>query len=433
MGYYPKRGQDTLRFAEYVSDDPARPADVMAVAARVRLLTDPTQQSLIWFLAGLSSRAGGWARVSDQLVRMFPGLFDPERTPRYLATFCVNPEIELKRVYFKADKPAALLEFQRRHREQTLARIVKTEVAQRALDTLEFGLELGRMVLIQGAPGIGKTTAAQTWCEANAGNARFVSLSGTLNRTTFFQALARALGLPAASTTPPAVLQTRIEDVLHACPLLICFDEAQHLWVKPERNRSTPELLEWVNTALYNHEVPVALVASPQFSEGLAAVEELSHWNSDQFKSRLKRFTVLPAPEKKDVEAVAEHLLPDATEAMRQAAVSFALCTRHPMRALLEARDEATHLARKSGRVRFTARDLAEALRSYCLPSEEAKGRMVNTSPAGRLRQPRRAFAAPLRPGGSQAAEDTFGAGAPVNRTRLSGPELVTPELAALG
>jgi hypothetical protein len=105
-------------------------------------------------------------------------------------------------------------------------------------------------------------------------------------------------------------MQVKVEDFFRRTRLMLVIDEAHYLWPQHERSHSNPELVDWINTALVNQNVPVALICTDQFAKLKARVEKRTGWTSEQLEHRVKRFKKLPGtPTKEDLEAVAARLL----------------------------------------------------------------------------------------------------------------------------
>src|SRR5260370_1093783 len=139
--------------------------------------------------------------------------------------------------------------------------------------------------------------------------AGFVSLSGITQKTGFFQKLATAIGL-AASKRKATDMQVKVEEFFRKTRLMLVIDEAHYLWPQHERSHSNPELVDWVNTALVNQKVPVALICTDQFAKLKARVEKQTGWTSEQLGHRVKRYKKLSStPTKADLEAVASKRL----------------------------------------------------------------------------------------------------------------------------
>src|SRR5260370_1788829 len=166
------------------------------------------------------------------------------------------------------------------------------------------------MVVIEGQSGSGKTTAAEAWCAQHQGEARFVSLGGITHKTGFFRKLAMTIGL-AASKRKGSDIQVKVEDFFHKSRLMLVVDEAHYLWPRLQQRESSPVLVDWINTALVNDNVPVALICTDQFAKLKKRVEERTGRTSEQLEHRLKRYKKLTAlPTNQDLEAVATNLLP---------------------------------------------------------------------------------------------------------------------------
>ena len=190
-----------------------------------------------------------------------------------------------------------------------MTNFVLTSIGRQIFETLDHALAIRKMVVIEGESGSGKTTAVEAWCARHQGEVRFVSLSGITHKTGFFQKLASAIGL-AASKRKATDMQVKVEEFFRKTGLMLVIDEAHYLWPQHERSHSNPELVDWVNTALVNHHVPVALICTDQFAKLKARVEKRTGWTSQQFEHRVKRYKKLPsAPTKGDLEAVATKLL----------------------------------------------------------------------------------------------------------------------------
>src|SRR6266851_2841375 len=184
-----------------------------------------------------------------------------------------------------------------------------SEARKRSLLFFLQSLSLGRMVVIEGESGSGKTTAAESWCAQHQGEARFISLSGITHKTGFFRKLATAIGL-AASKRKGSDMQVKVEEFFRKTKLMLVIDEAHYLWPRLQQRESSPVLVDWVNTALVNHNVPVALICTDQFAKLKARVERQTGWTSEQLEHRVKCYKKLPAtPTKRDLEAVAAKLL----------------------------------------------------------------------------------------------------------------------------
>ena len=68
-------------------------------------------------------------------------------------------------------------------------------------------------------------------------------------------------------------LRVRVEDALHSGDLMLVADEAHFLWPVGRLRHCVPGRVNWINTALANFDVPVALIITPQFYVAQKAVE----------------------------------------------------------------------------------------------------------------------------------------------------------------
>ncbi|HKS35936.1 MAG TPA: ATP-binding protein [Verrucomicrobiae bacterium] len=284
------------------------------------------------------------------------------------------------------DLIGALFEFQKRFEDNTREQFVMTTIAQEVFETLDFCLETGKPVAIVGNERIGKTTAIEAWCNLHLGEARFVSLSGLTNRTAVLRSIAKAVGLASSYTRKAMEMQARVEDFLQRSRLVLVIDEAHFLFSQSVRLYTRPELVDWVDTALYNHGVPFALCATPQFSQRLNEFEKQTGWNAGQFKGRVKRWRALQAPTTNDLMAVARKLLPEADTPTIKLIVGYALTSKRHMPAIVDTVDEARLIARKAGREKVIFTDVKSALDEYVTPSDLAKERAFSPPAKRRAR-----------------------------------------------
>jgi hypothetical protein len=366
-----------------------------AVAAKAQLCTEARKRDLLFFVQALSLKDGGLRKVARDLLGALPKRGDggnhEEELAHVLVEFCINPKCVVR---FSDDKTSSspeladvLRDFQERYEAKAKSDFVLTTIAKEIFETLDHALDIGKMVVIEGESGIGKTSAVEAWCAAHQGQVRFVSLSGITHKTGFFRKLATAIGL-AAAKAKATDMQLRVEEFFHKTRLMLVTDEAHYLWPQYHRSDSSPELVDWVNTALVNHQVPVALICTDQFAKLKAGVEKRTGWTSEQFEHRVKRYKKLPsAPTKGDLEAVARKMLAtqwNSDEQQWSAAgpkpdpdfvkmvVGYALTCKMRLPAVVDTITDARHQAREHGRFSVSATNLRTALLNYRIPSDEA-------------------------------------------------------------
>jgi hypothetical protein len=361
-----------------------------AVAAKAQLYREARQRSLLFFLQSLSLKEGGLRKVARALAKTLPG-YDEEQLAHLLIELCINPKLGF------TDGPRAMSEtgrlidaahdFQDRYEARVKSDFVLTTIGKEVFETLDHCLDIRKMVVMEGDSGSGKTTAAEVWCAAHQGQARFVSLSGITHKTGFFQKLATAIGL-AASKRKATDMQVKVEEFFRRTGLMLIIDEAHYLWPQHQRSHSNPELVDWVNTALVNHNVPVAMICTDQFAKLKARVEKRTGWTSEQLEHRVKRYKKLSStPTKEDLEAVASKLLamrwnshdqrwnasgPTPQRDFIKMVVGYALTRKMRLPAVANTVEEARYQARQHGRSQILATDIRASLFDYQIPSDEA-------------------------------------------------------------
>lgn len=364
------------------------------VAAKAQLYPSPRKRSLLFFLQSLSLRDGGLRKVAQKLKA---SIQDKSDLASLLIELCINPKFVIS---FKDESGSrrsssllctrisdAVREFQDAYEAMVNKEFVQTTIGKEIHETLDHALATGHMVVVEGESGSGKTTAVKAWCAARQGQVRFVSLNAITHKTGFFQGLATAIGL-AASKRKATDMQVKVEDFFGKTGLMLVIDEAHYLWPQHERSHSNPELVDWINTALVNQRVPVALICTDQFAKLKVRVEKRTGWTSEQLEHRVKRYKKLPStPAKADLEAVAARLLAMRWNASEQQwnlagssasrnfvhlVVGYALTCKMSLPAISDTIEEARYQARKNGRTQIAARDLRNALLDFRIPSDAA-------------------------------------------------------------
>ncbi|MBI1178003.1 AAA family ATPase [bacterium] len=334
-----------------------------------------------------------------------------EKLPRHLIQICVNPYIELDSdadnlsagyqrnvmeqvlpdvsrltgehvregfrtaavPYFR-DLLGSLLELMHRDCKRAADAHALTSVGQTIWKQLDFCRRTHQMIVIEGREGIGKTEAVNAWCAAHEGEVRRVSLTSTTNQTEFFRELAAAVGVACSYMRKVNEMKPRATDVLRRSGLMLVIDEGHYLLPQTKRVVARPVLLDWLYSGLNNFGVPVALIATPQFSQLAANVEKCTGWNSGQFLRRSKRFVELPPRlGDSDLRIVARALLPGASETLVGVVAAYASLKEHQLDAIKDIVTEAQALAEESGRDTIKSTDLERAMKEVIEPTLLAK------------------------------------------------------------
>jgi hypothetical protein len=259
--------------------------------------------------------------------------------------------------------------------------------------------------VVEGWEGRGKSEAAKAWCRIHRGEARFVDLRGVTSKTTVFRAIAKALGIASSYSRTATEMQARIEDVLERSRLMLVFDEAHFLFPQGARIYVRPELVDWIDTALCNHEVPVGLITTPQFIKCVKRAQTQVGWNWRQFRRRVGRWVQLPEwNTDSDLEAVATKVMPGLSRSGIKLAVGYAKMSlkgapSRDVSGLGDVATEARLLAEQVHRRAITFEDVERAINEHLVPSDTCFAeRMAAPEPAkrGLRHMPQAAIKEPL-------------------------------------
>jgi hypothetical protein len=377
----------------------------------------------------LSLADGGLKRVARELVEMFPKRLDDEGSSlalrphgnsgqhfsfyensvgspnleEFLVDLCINPRIhftvpgedvdvsdietdsaieqnpELSKYDFKVAKLAyfrdivgALFEYQARHAAKIRDNFQLTTIGKKIWETLDYALASRGMVVLDGLEGRGKTEAVKAWCDLHLGTTRFVSLKGITSKTTAFREIAKALGIASSYTRTATQMQARIEDVLKRSKIMLVVDEAHFVFNQSRRMYSRPELVDWIDTAICNQGVPIALVTTPQFIVCMTRAADQVEWNYRQFRRRVKRWEKLPAANsEEDIKAVARNVFKKADARIVSKIAGYALLSKRDLSAVGDVASEVRAMLDTDDLSGATVEHVHRAIYDFLLPSDK--------------------------------------------------------------
>jgi hypothetical protein len=309
-------------------------------------------------------------------------------------------------VYFR-DIIGALFEYQTRYEAAARAKFQPTTISKKVWETLDYGLSSRGMVLLDGLEGRGKTESVKAWCALHLGQARFISLKGVTNKTTVFREIAKALGIASSYTRTATDMQARIEDVLKRSKIMLVMDEAHFLFHQGHRMYARPELIDWIDTAVCNCGVPIAMVTTPQFIKLMTRAADQVEWNYRQFRRRVRRWIKLPAVNTEDdIKAVARSVFKTADAATIKKIAGYALLSKRDLSAVGDVANEVRDIIGTDDLSQATVEHVTRAIYERLLPSDQTflEGMAAARAAVRKGRPPRLAPPAPALPDPAAAA-----------------------------
>ena len=184
-----------------------------------------------------------------------------------IARLCLDPAIKLEKffVWYFPSLVNSLREYMRQWIAKQEASRVVTQLGKQVCETLDYCLESHCMAMIDGLARTGKSFSAKAWCDSHPGVARYVQVPSSSDDIGFFRAIAKSLGVSINLNSKAQQLRDRVEEVLQRGGLILVLDEAHYLWPQSNYREALPARVNWLMTALVNHDVPVALITTPQF------------------------------------------------------------------------------------------------------------------------------------------------------------------------
>lgn len=274
--------------------------------------------------------------------------------------------------YFR-DIIGALVEYRARKEKAVRENFYVTEIGRQIWDSLDFAFRTRSMILVYGREGRGKTEAVKAWAQLHSGQARFISLKGIATKTAAFREIALALGITASYNLTGANLQSKIEDVLKMSGLMLVIDEAHFLFNQSQRTKARPELIDWLDTAIANRKLPVALCTTPQFMDCMARAAYQVEWNYNQFRRRVKRWIPLPEENTEaDIAGVAEKVFAGASSPVIKKAVSYVFASGRDLSALGDVATELRELLGTSDFSKATFKQIDQIIQENLYPSDNA-------------------------------------------------------------
>jgi hypothetical protein len=225
--------------------------------------------------------------------------------------------------------------------------------------------------------------------------ARYVEVPPTNDDGSFFREIARAVGVASRYTFKAVQMRERIEDVLRTGDLMVVFDDAQWAWPQGDVRQATPRRINWILSALVNKGAPVAMVGTPQWSEGQRAIERAGRWSSAQLIGRIGLFDQLSdVLSESDLRKVAQSALPGIGARDLEGLVSYARASAKYLAGIEFAARRAQYLAGKEGRSEIRSSDIKTAIRES-IPSDAALAKAAGKVWKGRCKSPETRLLAP--------------------------------------
>jgi hypothetical protein len=276
------------------------------------------------------------------------------------------------RLFYFRDIVGALFEYQARYEAKAGNDFQLTAIGKKIWDTLDYALRSRGMVVLDGLEGRGKTEAVKAWCATRLGAARFVSLKGIASTRSAFREIAKALGIASSYTRKAPEMQARIEDVLKRSKLMLVVDEAHFLFNQSRRMYSRPELVDWIDTAICNQGVPIALCTTPQFIVCMTRAADQVDWNYRQFRRRVKRWEKLPASNsEEDIKAVARNVFKKADARIISKIAGYALLSKRDLSAIGDVASEVRAMLGSDDLSKATLDHVHRAIYDFLLPSDK--------------------------------------------------------------
>lgn len=322
------------------------------VAKRVSVLESREERRLIWFLQWLSWQPGSLSNVPVGGV----------------ASYCLDPQETLT-----VEALDALLAFRSQWLADHAKGRVQTSIGRKISDALDYTQAARTITIIDGPARIGKSFQARAWCEQSAGIARYVEVPCSTDETAFLHRIAKALGVSVNLKSKAMELRARIEDVLQGGDLMLVLDEAHYLWPQGRLQCAVPSRVNFIDTALANYGVSVALVTTPQFYTAQRHVEKQTGWNSEQFIGRIGHVERLPERlSQADLISVAAALLPEGNTRTLTRLVIYAGISKKHLASIEAIVKRARWLASIDGRAAVTDQDVDAAINESVIPSDSA-------------------------------------------------------------
>ena len=353
------------------------------VAKRCATIDRLESKAAVWFAQWRSWQPGGLVRLLREM-RQTLGLpaIEIDSEPEYvegLERMCLDPQCSVNGVDDKDGLVAVLredwqqLEAYRGKWVSELPARVETAIGRRVADAMEYAQETRTLALIDGPARIGKSFAARVFCEESAGLARYCQVPCSSDESSFFRAIGQSLGVSSSLQLKAAEMRARVEEVLQAGDLMLALDEVHYLWPQQWRPYASPSRVNWIMTALVNHNVPVALVTTPQFYASQKRVERLTDWTSEQFIGRIGHVERLPNKlGRADLVKVAEALLPAADNAAWGALAAYADVSKKHLASIEAIAKRAAWLASQDGEQAATVAYVRRAMKESVIPSDTA-------------------------------------------------------------
>ena len=292
-----------------------------------------------------------------------------------IARLCLDPAVKLEKffVWYFPSLVNSLREYMRQWIAKQEASRVVTQLGKQVCETLDYCLESHCMAMIDGLARTGKSFSAKAWCDSHPGVARYVQVPSSSDDIGFFRAIAKSLGVSINLNSKAQQLRDRVEEVLQRGGLILVLDEAHYLWPQSNYREALPARVNWLMTALVNHDVPVALITTPQFIRTQKRIEQRTSWTSEQFIGRIGHYEKLPdSLSAGDLSLVAKFLLPEGDAKTIELLTVYAQSSAKYLAGIDAVVRRSKYLAQKEGRVRVAGLDVKRAIKESVIPSDSA-------------------------------------------------------------
>jgi hypothetical protein len=298
-----------------------------------------------------------------------------QRLPELLAQFCLDPAIPVADGWPECFPTlcSTLRERQEMKERELEATFTHTALSRSIWRALDDARRLGGTILLHNGVANGKSHAAQAYCHAHPGAARYYQVPATNDMAGFFRGLAVKLGMAAGLSWKVGQMRERIQRVLQTRQILLVLDSAQFLFPVTDYRYALPERVNWLLTACSECGVPVALVADSKLFDTLGFVEIRTGWDRRQLVNQLHCVTELAGPlGREDVQVVAGAILHDGDRHAQRKLADYMTVAPSYLHAGNPAAARARRIAVEHGRDRVTLRDMEAALKVSMVPSLKA-------------------------------------------------------------